>query len=177
MTAAEFAAIVERIRSAAPREGIALIDSLPDQYRLLGAVIKTRAALVQTADKGARGEVSLTRKPRAPRERKADAGPVHFNGEEVQPMVGTLDLALWCERHKLPADVVGRWVWVEFAEKPAGEIIAALKAAGFHWNRKRECWQHDCGFPSAPSRNSDPREKYGSVSVSEFAESEAQAAA
>jgi len=57
------------------------------------------------------------------------------------------------------ADVVGRWVWLEFNVAPARDIRSKLKELGFHWNRLRKCWQHPCGAPTERSRH-DPREKY-----------------
>jgi len=57
------------------------------------------------------------------------------------------------------ADVVGRWVWLEFNTAPLREIRDKLKDLGFHWNHKRRCWQHPCGVPSDHSRQ-DPRAKY-----------------
>lgn len=65
------------------------------------------------------------------------------------------------------ARVVGRWVWIEFAEKPAAEIRDFLKVEGFNWNHTRKAWQHSCGVfrPSAPY---DPRWKYGEVRAEEL---------
>jgi hypothetical protein len=83
--------------------------------------------------------------------------------------LGTLDV-LRRLRDQCPvafdaARVVGQWVWVEFAEKPAADVRAVLKALGFHWNRDREAWQHPCGVFSARGTH-DPRWKYGAVSAS-----------
>ena len=60
------------------------------------------------------------------------------------------------------ARVVGHWVWCEFRERPGPDVLAALKELGFHWNKRREAWQHPCGrfSRSAPG---DPRARYGSV--------------
>jgi len=57
------------------------------------------------------------------------------------------------------AEVVGRWVWLEFNVAPEKEVRAKLKELGFHWNHKRRCWQHPCGVASDHSRH-DPRGKY-----------------
>jgi hypothetical protein len=57
------------------------------------------------------------------------------------------------------AEVVGRWVWLEFNIPPAPEVRGKLKELSFHWNHKRPCWHPPCGAPSAPSRH-DPRAKY-----------------
>ena len=63
------------------------------------------------------------------------------------------------------AEIVGRWVWVSFADKPGADVRNALKNLGFSWNKRRECWQHPCGHPTKSSPG-DPRFKYGSVPAS-----------
>jgi hypothetical protein len=55
-------------------------------------------------------------------------------------MVGTVP-----EVYRL-AEVVGKWVWIQFAEAPAAEIRQKLSQIGFHWNRHRQSWQHPCGL-------------------------------
>jgi hypothetical protein len=57
------------------------------------------------------------------------------------------------------AEVVGQWVWIQFDEKQPQQITAALSQFGFHWNRKRQTWQHPCGQFTTGSRR-DPRDKY-----------------
>ena len=59
------------------------------------------------------------------------------------------------------AEVVGSWVWIQFTEKQPAAITAALAELGFHWNPKRQAWQHPCGAVTAGSPH-DPRAKYGS---------------
>lgn len=59
------------------------------------------------------------------------------------------------------AEVVGKWVWVQFKEQPAAEIRQQLAQLGFHWNRERQAWQHPCGHFSLGSQ-ADPHEKYSS---------------
>lgn len=58
------------------------------------------------------------------------------------------------------AEVVGRWVWVQFAEKQPREVTAALAQLGFHWNNKRQLWQHPCGTWRDEASVYDPRRKY-----------------
>ena len=58
------------------------------------------------------------------------------------------------------AEVVGKWVWIQFAEKQPREVTAALSQFGFHWNSKRQAWQHPCGQFTTGS-TADPRTKYG----------------
>ena len=59
------------------------------------------------------------------------------------------------------AEVVGKWIWIQFPEAPAEEIRADLSQLGFHWNGKRQAWQHPCGQVTAGTPN-EPREKYAS---------------
>ena len=59
------------------------------------------------------------------------------------------------------AEVVGKWVWVQFQDTPAAEIRQQLAQLGFHWNRERQAWQHPCGKFSLSSPT-DPHEKYSS---------------
>ena len=59
------------------------------------------------------------------------------------------------------AEIVGNWVWIQFEQKQPREVTAALSQLGFHWNNKRQAWQHPCGkFTLSTPR--DPRAKYGS---------------
>jgi DNA repair protein RadC len=57
------------------------------------------------------------------------------------------------------AQVVGRWVWLEFNIPPATEVRKQLHSFGFHWNRDRRCWQHPCGISRGKS-SGDPRQYY-----------------
>src|ERR1017187_8899109 len=57
------------------------------------------------------------------------------------------------------AQVVGKWVWIQFDDRQPPEITAALSQFGFHWKRKRQTWQHPCGQFRTGSRR-DPRDKY-----------------
>ena len=59
------------------------------------------------------------------------------------------------------AEVVGKWVWIQFREKQPRKVTALLAEFGFHWNNKRQAWQHP-GGALTPSTESDPREKYPS---------------
>lgn len=60
------------------------------------------------------------------------------------------------------AEVVGKWVWIQFTEKQPRDVTAILSQLGFHWNNTRQAWQHPCGqFRKLPSAI-DPREVYGS---------------
>ena len=57
------------------------------------------------------------------------------------------------------AEVVGKWVWVQFTDKQPREVTAALAELGFHWNNRRQSWQHPCGALTEGTE-SDPRQKY-----------------
>ena len=59
------------------------------------------------------------------------------------------------------AEVVGKWVWVQFKDTPAAEIRQQLSQLGFHWNGNRQVWQHPCGQFSLSSQ-ADPHQKYSS---------------
>ena len=57
------------------------------------------------------------------------------------------------------AEVVGQWVWMEFATPPLRQVRSKLKDLGFHWNSERRCWQHPCGLSRGRSSR-DPRGVY-----------------
>jgi hypothetical protein len=64
------------------------------------------------------------------------------------------------------AEVVGKWVWVRFPDRPSGKddpgrwrCHQQLAQLGFRWNRERQAWQHPCGKFSLGSQ-ADPHEKY-----------------
>ena len=62
------------------------------------------------------------------------------------------------------AEIVGRWVWLTFPDKPAADVRAQIKAFGFRWIEKRGRWAHNCGHFSTGSVH-DPRHTYGVVPV------------
>jgi hypothetical protein len=65
------------------------------------------------------------------------------------------------------AEVVGQWVWVAFDGKQPQKLTAELSQLGFHWNNRRQVWQHPCGvFRGEPV---DPRSKYQTISAQEVA--------
>jgi len=81
------------------------------------------------------------------------------------------DVIAFCKDHDIPADVVGRWVWVKFDDKPDVETRTLLKGAGFRWVKVRMQWAHNCGYHSRKGKG-NPRWKYGSVPVSEISQDE-----
>ena len=96
-------------------------------------------------------------------ERKDNRLPIDAEARKANRMLPTpkvLNLLLTTapDVYKL-AEVVGKWVWVQFKEQPAAEIRQTLAQLGFHWNRERQAWQHPCGKFSLSSAG-DPHEKY-----------------
>jgi len=61
------------------------------------------------------------------------------------------------------AEIVGKWIWLEFPKASQRAAAHTLSQLGFHWNQRRCVWQHPCGAcaPFATHPN-DPRSKYGS---------------
>ena len=59
------------------------------------------------------------------------------------------------------AEVVGKWVWIRFDDKQPPTITAELSELGFHWNNRRQVWQHPCGQVMSGVYY-DPRRRYGS---------------
>lgn len=61
------------------------------------------------------------------------------------------------------AEVVGKWIWLEFPAASHRAAANTLWHLGFHWNQRRCIWQHPCGaFVPYNARPTDPRTKYGS---------------
>jgi len=60
------------------------------------------------------------------------------------------------------AEVVGQWVWIQFAGKQPKAITSRLAELGFHWNNTRQTWQHPCGTLADERADYDPRKRYGS---------------
>ena len=58
------------------------------------------------------------------------------------------------------AQVVGKWVWIQFTDKQPPQVTAILAEFGFHWNNKRQVWQHPCGHETTEASPEDPRAKY-----------------
>jgi hypothetical protein len=60
------------------------------------------------------------------------------------------------------AEVVGKWVWIQFTDKQPSEVTRILAELGFHWNNNRQTWQHPCGTLVQERADYDPRKRYGS---------------
>ncbi len=59
------------------------------------------------------------------------------------------------------AEVVGKWVWIQFTDKQPVAVTRILAELGFHWNQARQSWQHPCGLYREQASRIDPRRKYG----------------
>jgi hypothetical protein len=60
------------------------------------------------------------------------------------------------------AEVVGKWVWIQFSDKQPPTITSVLAELGFHWNSHRQAWQHPCGTIRRDRAAFDPRKRYRS---------------
>ena len=61
------------------------------------------------------------------------------------------------------AEVVGKWIWLEFSAAAHRLAANTLWRLGFHWNQRRCVWQHPCGAVAPYNiHTGDPRAKYGS---------------
>ena len=58
------------------------------------------------------------------------------------------------------AEVVGRWVWVQFHQPPAVNLRRQLAELGFHWNRTRQVWQHPGGGTRSSGAVGNPRQRF-----------------
>jgi len=63
------------------------------------------------------------------------------------------------------AEVVGKWVWIQFAERQPAKVTRVLAELGFHWNKTRQAWQHPCGLYRDLASRIDPRRKYSCYSA------------
>ncbi len=61
------------------------------------------------------------------------------------------------------AEIVGKWVWLDFPKATHRAAANTLYRLGFHWNQRRCVWQHPCGaFAHYAPHPGEPRAKYGS---------------
>ena len=91
------------------------------------------------------------------------APPINFARRRANRELSTERLLLLLEKEAPGffnmAEVVGKWVWIQFREKQPPTVTALLSELGFHWNNKRQAWQHPCGALT-PGTESDPHQKY-----------------
>ena len=75
-----------------------------------------------------------------------------------------IEVIEFCKENNLPADIVGRWIWVKFDSKPSEEVRQKIKDFGFRWSKRRGEWAHNCGYACTRGR-CNPRDKYGEVHI------------
>jgi len=166
----------EQIKALPHDQARAALDALPP-------IIRNLPAYRTLADELARNYTRDTTeqtwtKPEPTPEPAAEKDTWRENWKETErkyhekkqpaPSASTLEIVQWCAAERIPAELVGRWVWVEFAEKPDAGTIGKMKARGFRWIAKRGRWAHDCGHKSRRGKG-DPRDKYGRVEIEEAA--------
>jgi len=67
------------------------------------------------------------------------------------------------------AEIVGRWIWLEFPPRTHRAAANVLWRLGFHWNQRRCLWQHPCGACAPYSvHTGDQRSKYSSRLATNF---------
>jgi hypothetical protein len=71
-----------------------------------------------------------------------------------------IEVIEFCRANRLPGEIVGRWVWVRFADKPEPGTRELLKGFGFRFVGRRAAWAHNCGHYCKQGVG-DPRVKYG----------------
>jgi hypothetical protein len=91
---------------------------------------------------------------------------IDFERRSINRSLGRWEVLelLRCETPRLfeLAEVVGKWVWIQFHEKQPSSITRVLAELGFHWNSARQSWQHPCGNLRSSFAAFDPRKKFGS---------------
>jgi hypothetical protein len=80
--------------------------------------------------------------------------------QAVESKVSTAEVVSFCLENNLDAEMVGKWVWVTFAEKPARQMCEALRQIGFVFSRRHRKWAHNCGHPTKSASSSSPFSKY-----------------
>ena len=101
--------------------------------------------------------------------KKPGRGSVSYNANRELPMQKVLAiLKAQLPRQYELAEIVGRWIWLDFPTASHRAAANALSRLGFHWNKRRSVWQHPCGA-CAPyaAHPGDPRSKYGSYYVAD----------
>jgi hypothetical protein len=91
---------------------------------------------------------------------------IDFNRRFANRSLNTERL-LWMLRNEAPrffylAEVVGRWVWIQFETKQPSDVTRVLAELGFHWNRNRQAWQHPCGVWRTKAAKDNPRARFRS---------------
>jgi hypothetical protein len=75
---------------------------------------------------------------------------IHYKERDANRMLSQnrvlASMKRWLPKQRKIASVVGNWIWISFREIPSPEIRRDLSQLGFHWNNKRQLWQHPCGL-------------------------------
>ena len=131
------------------------------------AIIKKKLMKNKYSDEAAAPANAVQQSPSAGAERQR-VSALHNANREL-PTQTVLDLL----KTQLPgqyelAEIVGKWIWLEFPAVSHRAAANTLWRLGFHWNQRRCVWQHPCGAfaPYAP-HSTDPRTKYGSRSATQ----------
>ena len=130
--------------------------------------MKTNNNNSQATTKPASGLKNRTEQPRqaAPQADRPPIGGIDYAQRFLNRALPTdklLDLLKVEAPDFVPlAEVIGKWVWITFPDKQPREVTSVLAQLGFHWNNKRQAWQHPCGTPRKQPSSQDPRERYGS---------------
>jgi len=95
-----------------------------------------------------------------PFEQFQSKGFIMSESQSVQQQFSTVEVVSFCLENNLNAEMVGKWVWVTFAEKPARQMCEALHRIGFVFSRRHRKWAHNCGHPTKSAFASDPFSKY-----------------
>ena len=111
--------------------------------------------------------MTTTDKPTSTTDTRRDRPVIDWNQRNRNRQLPTAEL-LALLRSQAPdffalAQIVGKWVWIQFEQKQPSTVTARLAEFGFHWNNKRQVWQHPCGPVTVDASPDDPRAKYGST--------------
>src|ERR1017187_3294964 len=77
---------------------------------------------------------------------RAQRVAIKYNVNRELPTQRVLDLlkAQLPRQYEL-AEIVGKWIWLEFPAASHRAAANTLARLGFHWNQRRCVWQHPCG--------------------------------
>jgi hypothetical protein len=104
--------------------------------------------------------------PVGPNRKPIARTPIDFSRRKANRSLDTAKLLALLEsdapKFFETAEVVGKWVWIEFTEKQPAAVTRVLSEFGFHWNNVRKAWQHPCGRYRDQHATYDPRHRYGS---------------
>jgi hypothetical protein len=128
-------------------------------------ITNTRKSVTQTEGLGSESDKQFL--PSDSKTPNTDRPRIDYAKRQTNRQLTTRDL-LALLRTQAPdfynlAQVVGKWVWIQFTDKQPPTITAQLAEFGFHWNNKRQCWQHPCGPVTVDASPDDPRAKYGAT--------------